>query len=185
MQFAPTQIASSPRTAGRSSRRRVETPSRQLALFGEGTRTLPLGSAQPAQLEQPAKLEQPAQFAQQVGARLPASPVKRLVLDTAPAAAVAAVPAVLPAGTPAGVPAGGRGATRPHPIPRFPVQVLSAHPVGSVAAVVPLPVPAGDEARTLGAEDEVWQPMSGVQKLLEIGGAGLLMVACVALAIFW
>jgi hypothetical protein len=35
------------------------------------------------------------------------------------------------------------------------------------------------------ADEEVWQPMTGIQKLMEVAGAGLLMVACVAVAIFW
>ena len=63
----------------------------------------------------------------------------------------------------------------------------------AVAVVAPLPatqpaVPAAGQppvGQVLTAEDELWQPLTGVQKLLEIGGASLLMVACVALAIFW
>lgn len=151
MQFAPTQIASSPRTAGRSTRRRSETASRQLALFGDGTPALPLTSS-----------------------------TRRMVLDTTPAAAPAVpVPAaaVLPV----------------LQAPRTQVRVLPVVRPSAVAVVAPLPatqpaVPAAGQppvGQVLTAEDELWQPLTGVQKLLEIGGASLLMVACVALAIFW
>lgn len=155
MQFAPTQIASSPRVAGRSTRRRSENASRQLALFGEGTRTLPLTSS-----------------------------ANRLVLDTTPVAAPAAAAAATVAQT---VPAPRAAA----PVPLVPQPKLRVLPVvrpSAVAVVAPLPAEPqrGTAAeRVLTAEDELWQPLTGVQKLLEIGGASLLMVACVALAIFW
>lgn len=151
MQFAPTQIASSPRTAGRSTRRRrSENASRQLALFGEGTPTLPLTTT-----------------------------TNRLVLDTTPAAATPARVAPAASAAVALAPSAAAPALRVLPVVR----------PSAVAVIAPLPqtqpqaAPAG--ARVLTAEDEVWQPLSGVQKLLEIGGASLLMVACVALAIFW
>lgn len=141
MQFAPTQIASSPRVAGRSTRRRSENASRQLALFGDGTPTLPLTSA--AQPELP---------------------------DTARAAVPATAPTV-------------PQALRPQ------LRVLPVVRPSAVAIVAPLPPTASasqpEGGRVLTAEDEVWQPMTGVQKLLEVGGASLLMMACVALAIFW
>ncbi len=171
MQFAPTQIASSPRVAGRSTRRRPQNTSRQLALFGDATRALPLTS----------------------------SP-KRLVLDTAPAATTPArvAPAVsdhagsVAAGLVAAGSAPAPACRVAAPVLQAPLPTVRALPVvrpSAVAVLAPLPptqpqvAPAG--AHLLTAEDEVWQPMSGVQKLLEIGGASLLMVACVALAIFW
>ena len=166
MQFAPTQLASSARTPVRpatgtpvrGSRRRASANSgRQLALFGEGTPSL-----------EPVVPTVATALPHELASKHPAN---------AAAAPVSVVPVSVP------------------PVPVPPVARLRVLPVvrpSAVNVVVPLPsatrtagAAGGAPAAAVAADEEVWQPMTGIQKLMEVAGAGLLMVACVAVAIFW